>query len=56
MSGQRVNVQESKMFCLENVTRRVARSISKKMIIALTRDLGKYMGVPLLYDRATKDT
>lgn len=50
-------MHKSKMFYSEYITERIARRISKRTGIALTRDIGKYLGVPLLHDRRiTKNT
>lgn len=54
LSGQTVNLSKSKMFVSPNVTRRKARHLSNFCGIALTNDLGKYLGVPLLHKRTNR--
>lgn len=55
MSGQTVNLSKSKLFVSPNVSRPKTRRLSNLCGIALTSDLGKYLGVPLLHKRASKD-
>lgn len=50
MSGQSINFSQSKLFVSPNVTRRLS-AISG---ISLTNDLGRYLGVPLLHNRVSK--
>ncbi|CAN1845361.1 Putative ribonuclease H protein At1g65750 [Linum perenne] len=44
------------MFRSKNTERRAAASISAALGITLTQDLGRYLGVPILHGRTTKDT
>ncbi|WCJ39413.1 hypothetical protein M5689_020404 [Euphorbia peplus] len=52
-SGQKLNLHKSKICVLKNVTDSRARELSHACNISLTKCLGKYLGVPLLYDRIT---
>lgn len=54
MSGQTISLEKSKFFVSPNVQRNKARRISDYCGIKLTRDLGKYLGVPMLHKRVTK--
>lgn len=54
MSGQKLSLQKSKMFVSKNVSPNYARSLSYQCGIPLTKDLGKYLGSPLLHTRITK--
>ncbi|XP_028761232.1 uncharacterized protein LOC114719845 [Neltuma alba] len=56
VSGHQINLQKSKMFVSRNVHASRAISLSQSLGITLTADLGKYLGVPLLHQRAIKAT
>ncbi|XP_024190144.1 uncharacterized protein LOC112194121 [Rosa chinensis] len=56
ISGQSVNFEKSKIYCSPNVRTNLARAISGICGSPLTKDLGKYLGVPLLHSRVTKLT
>ncbi|CAL1363580.1 unnamed protein product [Linum trigynum] len=53
-SGQRVNFHKSAMFVSANICRRQARSLSARMEIPLTVDLGRYLGVMAIHGRVTR--
>lgn len=55
-SGQKVSLEKSKIFFSENVSREAARLISEASGISVTRNLGKYLGMPVLLKRINKDT
>ena len=55
-SGQKVSLPKSKFFFSSNVTRERGERISRESGIASTRDLGKYLGMPILQKRINKDT
>jgi hypothetical protein len=54
-AGQEVNLAKSKMYVSPNVPRQRARTLSAHGSIPLTTDLGRYLGVPLLHSRVTKE-
>lgn len=55
-SGQKVNLEKSKIFFSSNVSRELGRMISNESGIQSTCDLGKYLGMPVLQKRINKDT
>lgn len=55
-SGQKVSLPKSKFFFSSNVTRERGERISRVSGIASTRELGKYLGMPILQKRINKDT
>ncbi|KAL9809635.1 putative RNA-directed DNA polymerase [Arabidopsis thaliana] len=55
-SGQKVNLEKSKIFFSGNVDRDLAKEISDESGIKATCDLGKYLGMPILHKRINKDT
>lgn len=55
MSGQFISLAKSKLFVSLNVSRNKAKRLSGASGILLTNDLGKYLGIPFLHKRVTKD-
>ncbi|KAG7578919.1 Reverse transcriptase domain [Arabidopsis thaliana x Arabidopsis arenosa] len=55
-SGQKVSLEKSKIFFSENVSRDLSKLISDESGIKSTKDLGKYLGMPVLHKRINKDT
>ncbi|KAG7579838.1 Ribonuclease H domain [Arabidopsis thaliana x Arabidopsis arenosa] len=55
-SGQKVSLEKSKIFFSENVHRDLIKLISDESGIQATRELGKYLGMPILQKRINKDT
>ncbi|WZZ33856.1 hypothetical protein YC2023_017257 [Brassica napus] len=55
-SGQKVSLPKSKIFFSSNVSRERGEHISRESGIASTRELGKYLGMPILQKRINKDT
>lgn len=55
-SGQKVSLEKSKIFFSRNVSRDLEGLISTESGIKSTRDLGKYLGMPVLQKRINKDT
>lgn len=49
LSGQTVSLNKSKLFVSPNIPRNKARRLRNFCGIALTNDLGKYLGVPILH-------
>lgn len=49
ISGQSMNLQKSKLFVSPNIPISEARNLSNSCGVALTEDLGKYLGIPLLH-------
>lgn len=55
LSGQTINLLKSKFYVSPNIPRNKARRLSNTCGIALTNNLGKYLGVPILHGRAKKE-
>lgn len=55
ISGQKINLQKSKLFVSSNSPRSEALSLSYQSGIGLTHDLGKYLGTPVLRSRISKN-
>ena len=55
-SGQKVNLEKSVIFFSENVHRDLANIISNESGIKGTKELGKYLGMPVLQKRINKET
>ncbi|CAE6176705.1 unnamed protein product [Arabidopsis arenosa] len=55
-SGQKVSLEKSKIFFSGNVSRDLGKLISDESGIASTRELGRYLGMPILQKRINKDT
>lgn len=55
LSGQTVNLSKSKLFVSPNIYHSKARWLSRTCGIALTNDFGKYLGVSLLLNKASKN-
>lgn len=56
ISGQKVSLEKSKIFFSENVHRDLAKLIEVESGIKSTRELGKYLGMPILHKRINKET
>ena len=56
LSGQSVNFDKSKLFCSPNTDKKLAKDISAICGSPLTGDLGKYLGMPLIHSRVSKNT
>ncbi|CAA7024106.1 unnamed protein product [Microthlaspi erraticum] len=55
-SGQKVSLEKPKIFFSSNVSRELEKEISDASGIQSSRDLGKYLGMPVLQKRMNKDT
>ncbi|XP_019094473.1 PREDICTED: uncharacterized protein LOC109129898 [Camelina sativa] len=55
-SGQKVSLEKSKIYFSNNVSREMEQLISAESGIGSTRELGKYLGMPILQKRINKDT
>ena len=55
LSGQKISLNKSKVFFSPNVSKSHATFLSKKCGVTLTDDLGKYLGVPILHKRHSKE-
>ena len=55
-SGEKVSLDKLKIFFSGNVSRDMAKLISEESGIPSTRELGKYLGMPILQKRINKDT
>lgn len=56
LSGQLVNFPQSYVFTSPNIPRSNARTIAFLCGSLLTKDISKYLGVPIVHDRVTKNT
>lgn len=56
VSGHRINLAKSKMFCSRNVHFHRATELSEQLGVGLAGDLGKYLGVPLIHSKVTVNT
>ncbi|KAK3198861.1 hypothetical protein Dsin_022276 [Dipteronia sinensis] len=56
LSGHQVSFSKSRVFCSNNIIEGVARNIAIACGSPLTKNLGKYMGVPLIHGRITNHT
>lgn len=55
-SGQKVSLEKSKFYFLANVSRDLEKLISEESGIKSTKELGKYLGMPVLQKRMNKET
>lgn len=55
-SGQKLSVQKNRILFLSNVSNRLGRDLSKRSGFTQTTNLEKYLGVPFLHQRITRDT
>ena len=55
-SGQKVSITKTKVFFSKNVSASLAEDISRRSGFQITKDMGKYLGVPLLHQKVTKNT
>ena len=56
VSSQKVSLEKSKFFFSDNVHRDLVKLMSDESGIQATRELGKYLGMPILHKRINKDT
>ncbi|KAK0586151.1 hypothetical protein LWI29_001876 [Acer saccharum] len=56
VSGQQVSFPKSRVLCSNNVSNGFAKTLAEICGSPVTKDLGKYLGVPLIHGRITKDT
>ncbi|KAA3474533.1 reverse transcriptase [Gossypium australe] len=54
-SGLTVNLEKSKLFISPNIHSTISSRLSQVCGIPLTNDLDKYLGVPLIHKRASKE-
>lgn len=55
ISRLKINFQKSKLFVSPNIDRRKTRELSSLCNIPITSDLGRYLGVPILHQRANQN-
>lgn len=55
-SGQKVNLGKSKVFFSKNVREDTAAMLSTELGIDQTKDLGPYLGTPMIHQRISKNT
>lgn len=55
-SGQKVSLEKSKFFFSDNVHRDLVKLITDESGIKSTRELGKYLGMPVLHKHINKET
>ncbi|KAK2664187.1 hypothetical protein Ddye_002761 [Dipteronia dyeriana] len=56
LSGQQIKFSKSCLFCSGNTNVRVAKEIFEVCGSPLTKDLGKYLGIPLIHERIMNST
>ncbi|KAK3212866.1 hypothetical protein Dsin_017572 [Dipteronia sinensis] len=56
ISGQQVSFPKSRVLCSNNVSNGFAKTLAEIYGSPVTKNLGKYHGVPLIHCRITKDT
>lgn len=55
-SGEKVNNKKSQVFFSKNVKPPEMQKISKRLGFSITTDLGKYLGMPIIYKSVTTGT
>lgn len=55
VSGMKVNLEKSRMFCSKNVDQNVQQELSTILGISRASNLGKYLGIPLLKGRVKRE-
>ena len=55
-SGQRLSKDKSMVFFSRNVNDKTAKILGRLLGMKVTNNLGRYLGVPLIYGRITKET
>ncbi|XP_025679132.1 uncharacterized protein [Arachis hypogaea] len=55
-SGKKVNNEKTRIFFSNNVGHTIREEISNSLNFSRTDDLGKYLGVPILHSKVSKDT
>ncbi|KAK9106204.1 hypothetical protein Scep_023048 [Stephania cephalantha] len=55
-SGHKISREKSQLFVSPNVGGGLSADLSEVLNIPLSTDLGRYLGVPLIYGRVTKNT
>ena len=55
-SGQKVSIAKTKIYFSKNVSTSLANDIRRRSGFQVTNDMEKYLGVPLLHQRVTKQT
>lgn len=53
-SGQKVNLQKSSIWFSPNMPDVIRDSISRRFDVSITKNLGKYLGVPVIHGRMRK--
>ena len=56
VSGQKVSTAKTRVYFSKNVSAALTEEISRRSGFQVTNDLGRYLGVPLLHKRVTKQT
>ncbi|GAV64021.1 hypothetical protein CFOL_v3_07539 [Cephalotus follicularis] len=56
MSGQKINLQKSRIFFFNNVSAGKANQLSRARGIPLAANLGWFLGAQLLHERVSKST
>src|ERR1044072_2651484 len=54
-SGMKINLEKSRMFCSSNMDQNVQQELSSILGIARASNLGKYLGLPILKGRVTRE-
>ena len=53
-SGTKISRQKSLVFFSNNVTQNKRMDINNRLGVVVTKELGKYLGVPIIYGRVTR--
>lgn len=54
--GQKINLSKSRVFFSNNVPEEVSNSLSQALDMGITKDVVRYLGVPILHQRSKKDS
>src|ERR1044072_8474192 len=54
-SGMKINLEKSRMFCSTNMDSNLQNELSNILGITRASNLGKYLGLPILKGRVTRD-
>lgn len=54
--GKKVNLNKSQLFVSDNVNLVFVDHLAQKVDIPLTKDLGRYLGVPSIHNRVSEGT
>ncbi|CAN1188669.1 Putative ribonuclease H protein At1g65750 [Linum perenne] len=55
ISGQKISREKSRLYFSKNTRRDISQGICSTLAIPATQDLGRYLGVPIIHGRNSKD-